>query len=441
MIPKKYPIGARMSLSACGTDRFKAGMLSISAVMPIERERVWLTPLLLSVLRRGTRQYPSLAELNRRLDYLYGTELAIRNFYRGDCQIIGFSVEMLGAGCLPAGEDLIGEILDVVREILFFPLLDENGWLDARYVESEKRHQCDSIRALKNNPRAYAAERCRAILYQNEPCGADPLGNEADVMAVTPEALTRYWRQLTETLSLDCFYVGGDPAEHIADALGNTFGELLGEHAVSRCNTVPHLLAPTESVVRVDESLPFGQSHLLMGLTTGVSVCDPRYAVCAVWNEMLGVSPVSRLFVNVREKLSLCYFCSSQYNAYKGAVVIHCGIDRANRALAEEEILTQLRALAEGDFSETELHSAKKSLVNAYRQLEDSPAAIENFYYGRSLVGMSVSVRDFTKQFTEVTREQVIEFARGVHVNAIYFLGGTLDSEDMEEQEAADDDD
>ena len=93
------------------------------------------------------------------------------------------------------------------------------------------------------------------------------------------------------------------------------------------------------------------------------------------------------------------------------------------------------------DFSETELHSAKKSLVNAYRQLEDSPAAIENFYYGRSLVGMSVSVRDFTKQFTEVTREQVIEFARGVHVNAIYFLGGTLDSEDMEEQEAADDDD
>ncbi len=440
MIPKKYRIGERMSLSVCATDRFKAGMLSISAVLPIDDKRVWLTPLLLSVLRRGTRRYPSLADLNRRLDYLYGTELAIRNIYRGDCQIIGFSVEMLGAGCLPEGEDLIGEILDVVREILFFPLLDKNGLLDARYVESEQRNQCDSIRALKNNPRAYASERCRAILYQNEPCGADPLGTEAEVMAVTPEILTQYWKELLAGLSLDCFYVGGDPAERIVGALESTFGALLGERAVPRCNTVPRMLAPADTPIRVEESLPFGQSHLLLGLCAGVGVCDPRYAVCAVWNEMLGVSPVSRLFANVRERLSLCYFCTSHYNAYKGAVMIHCGIDRANRELAEREILAQLDALAEGDFSDVELDAAKKSLVNAYRQLEDSPAAIENFYYGRSLVGMSVSVREFSKQFATVTREQVIEFARGVKVNTVYFLEGALEGEETEEEGSDDDD-
>ncbi len=441
MIPKKYALGSRMSLSVCATEKFKAGMLSVSAVLPIERERVWLTPLLLSVLRRGTEKYPTLAALNRRLDYLYGTELAIRNIYRGDCQIIGFSVELLGASCLPVGEALLGEVLDVVRQILFFPMLDERGLLSERYVESEKKHQCDSIRAQKNNPRAYASERCRALLYRNEPCGADPMGSEEEIMAVTPETLTAYWRELIANISLDCFYVGADAPDGICAALTETFGTLLGGAATARCNTLPHLLPPAETAERVDESLPVGQSHLLMGLSTGVGVTDANYHVCAVWNEMLGISPISRLFVNLRERLSLCYFCVSHYNAYKGTVMIHCGIDRANREPAEAEIMAQLRALEEGDFTDAELDAAKRSLVNAYRQLEDSPAALENFYYGRSLVGISVPVRAFGAAFAEVTREQIMKFARGVRVNAVYFLSGTLDREgDGDGEEGYDED-
>lgn len=441
MIPKKFDLGPRMTLSVCATEKFKAGMLSISAVLPIERERVWLTPLLLSVLRRGTEKYPTLAALNRRLDYLFGTELAIRNIYRGDCQIIGFSVELLGSACLPAGEDLISDVLDVVRQILFCPALDEAGLLSSRYVESEKQHQCDSIRALKNNPRAYASERCRAVLYRNEPCGADPMGAEEEIMAVTPETLTAYWRELIAGISLDCFYVGADSAEPLCASLRQTFASVLTDTAPARCNTLPHLLPAADEIVRVEESLPVGQSHLLMGLSTGVGVSDPSYHACAVWNEMLGVSPISRLFVNLRERLSLCYFCTSHYNAYKGAVMLHCGIDGANRERAEEEILNQLDALASGSFGDEELDAAKKSLINAYRQLEDSPAALENFYYGRSLVGISTPVRAFGAAFAEVTREQVIEFARGVRVNAVYFLRGTLDENGAEDEEDGFDED
>ena len=441
MIPRKYNLGPRMTLSVCATEKFKAGMLSISAVLPIERERVWLTPLLLSVLRRGTEKYPTLAALNRRLDYLYGTELGIRNIYRGDCQIIGFSIELLGSSCLPMGEELLVNVLDVVRQILFHPMLDEQGLLSARYVESEKQHQCDSIRALKNNPRAYATERCRSILYRNDPCGADPLGAEEEIMAVTPELLTEHWRALIERISLDCFYVGADDAEMLRSALHTTFGSLLGSPATPRCDTAPHLLPPEREPQRVDESLPVGQSHLLMGLSTGVGVTDADYHVCAVWNEMLGVSPVSRLFVHLRERMSLCYFCTSHYNAYKGAVMLHCGIDRADRERAESEILAQLRALETGDFTDAELDAAKKSLVNAYRQLEDSPAALENFYYGRSLVGLSIPVRAFGEAFASVTREQIIAFARGVRVNAIYFLCGTLDREREGDEEDVFDED
>ena len=145
------PIVTRISdgivLRVLKTDRFKAGMLSVSVVLPIDRKKTPLTSLLLSVLRRGTEKYPSLALLNQRLDYLFGTGLSIRNFYRGDCQIIGFSADLLDASYLPAGEDLTEGVVDLIEQILFHPLLDENGLLLEKYVESEKQVQIDAIRA------------------------------------------------------------------------------------------------------------------------------------------------------------------------------------------------------------------------------------------------------------------------------------------------------
>ena len=426
MIPTIHSVTDALTLRVCHTEKFKAGMLSVSAVLPIERDSVYKTTLLLSVLRRGTEKYPSLEKINQRLDYLYGTELSIRNFYRGDAQIIGFSAELLDASYLPTGEDTMGEVLDVMSQILFHPLLDANGLLDARYVESEKQLQCDAIRAQKNNPRAYAADRCRAILYRNDACGAPVLGTEEGILAVTPADLTAHWRHLLSQITLDCFYVGTASPDGIAALLRKH----LAPDLTAKCHTAeqlrPSAVVPTGETVRCDEALEVTQGHLLLGLCTGITVCDPKYYACALYNEMLGTSPVSKLFVNVREKRSLCYHCSSTYNAYKGAMLISCGLARENRERAETEIMAQLRALAEGDFSEEELEAAKRSLSNAYRQITDSPAALESFYFGRALAGVSDSVEHCRQAFLSLTREDVIAVAKSIFVDTVYYLDGTL---------------
>ncbi len=426
MIPTVHSVTDALTLRICHTDKFKAGMLSVSAVLPIKRDSVYKTTLLLSVLRRGTEKYPSLEKINQHLDYLYGTELSIRNFYRGDAQIIGFSAELLDASYLPTGEDTMGEVLDMMSQILFHPLLDANGLLDARYVESEKQLQCDAIRAQKNNPRAYAADRCRAILYRNDACGAPVLGTEAEIMKVTPADLTAHWRHLLSQITLDCFYVGTASPDGIAALLCKQLAPdlIAARHAAAKLR--PSAVVPTGETVRRDESLEVAQGHLLLGLCTGITVCDPSYYACAVYNEMLGTSPVSKLFVNVREKHSLCYHCSSTYNAYKGAMLISCGLARENREPAETEITAQLRALAEGDFSEEELEAAKRSLAGVYRQIADSPAALESFYFGRALAGVADSVEHCRQAFLSVTREDVIAVAKSVCVDTVYYLDGTL---------------
>lgn len=436
MIPQIYKVSDALTLRVCRTEKFKAGMLSLSAVLPIRRERVWLTSLLLSVLRRGTEKYPTLEAINRRLDYLYGTELGIRNFYRGDAQVIGFSAEYPEGAYLPAHQDMTRDVLDVMCQILFHPLLDDDGLLLSRYVESEKQMQCDAIRALKNNPRSYATEHARAVLYENEPCGAAIYGTVEEVEAVTVEALTAHWRELIDGIRLDCFYVGSLTDSYLCDALTDTVLPHLSSHAKGAGLPMPaNIVRTVDSARRVEESLEVGQGQLILGFRTGCALGDDGYYACMVCNELLGASPISKLFVNVREKLSLCYHCSSSYQATKGTMTVHCGLLPINRARAEKAILAQIEALAAGDFDENELIGAKKSLLNAFRQLEDSPAALEGFYFGRAVAGVSDSLENCRARFDAVTRDEVIEAAKRLSLDTVYFLDALLGEEDVDDED------
>ncbi len=426
MIPKMCDVAQGLKLRVFNTDKFKAGMLSLSAALPIHPETAYKTTLLLSVLRRGTEKYPTLAQINRRLDYLYGTELSIRNFYRGDMQVIGFSAELLDDSYLPSAEEsLLDGALDVMCQILFHPCLDDEGCLLEKYVEQEKQLQCDQIRAAKNHPRAYAAERCRELLYRDEPCGTSALGDEEAVMAVTSRELTAHWRALLSKLCFDCAYIGPASEDTVRSALMRSVVPMLAckKKAAPHCPTV---VKHVREMREVEEELEVTQGHLVLGLRCGFSLRDPEFYACAVYNEMLGVSPVSKLFVNVREKKSLCYHCSSAYNVYKGTILISCGLENSNRPLAQQAITEQLEALAKGEFTDEELDAAKRSLEHSYRMLEDSPAAMESYYFGRGLVGVTDSPENSRACFARVTREDVLAVAKGVAVDVIYYLKGTL---------------
>ena len=435
MIPQHCTTKYGHKLLVCQTDRFKAGLLTVSAVQPIPHGEAWKTSLLLSVLRRGCEKYPTLEALNRRLDYLFGTELGIRNFYRGDSQIIGFSADVLNSACLPEREDLLSEATDVMRQILFHPLLDGDGLLLERYVESEKQQQCDHIRALRNNPRGYASAQCRSILFENEPCGESLYGREEDVMAITPKELTAHWRRLTERLCLHGFYVGPEPASRVVTAFENAFGDLPTTPDGGAAHIMSNVVRRAGQMRRREEQLPVGQSQLVMAFRTDATIFEDAYYACSLMNEVLGTSPIAKLFMNLRERMSLCYFCSSQYNAYKGTLTVHCGIDQTNREKAEREILAQIRGLAEGNFSDEELTAAKNSISNAYRQMEDSPAAIENFYFGRTLAGIDQDTATIGRAFAELSREDIMRAARALTLDTVYFLEGTLSGEEDDDVE------
>jgi predicted Zn-dependent peptidase len=199
---------------------------------------------------------------------------------------------------------------------------------------------------------------------------------------------------------------------------------------------IPTTVIPcAEQVRRIDESLEVGQGHLLLGFRTEKSIRDPENYANVVLNELLGASPTSKLFMNVREKLSLCYHCSSSYNARRGTVTVLCALSGVNRQCAEEEILHQVEEIRQGRFTDVELVAAKQSLLNTYRQAEDSPTALESIYFGRALMAICDTLEDSRRQIGAVSREDVIAAARRLSLDTVYFLDGILGEGEDENEE------
>ena len=191
-----------------------------------------------------------------------------------------------------------------------------------------------------------------------------------------------------------------------------------------------------ESVLREEEDLPAAQSHLILWFRAGgVALGCPGQAATAVAAELLGQSPVSLLFMNVREKLGLCYTVSAYYNPIHAALCVFCGLSAQNREVAEREILAQTDNLREGRFTDADLTAAKKSLRGALSRLEDRPSSLENFWFNRSLAGIRETPAEYAARVDAVTREEVVAAARLLSLDTVYFLRGTAPGKEFDDVE------
>ena len=434
MVPKLIRVRQGLCLRACQSEKFKAETVSVSTAFPLERDR-YLTSLLLAVLGRGCQKYPTLAEISRRLDYLWGAELSFRDYTLGDVHVVGLYADLVSADYLPAGgETILREVLELLREILFHPLLDENGLLDAHYVESEKRLQCDAIRAKKNSPRAYALERCNALLFEGTLREQGALGTVEQVEAVTPELLTAHWHRLIDRIDLSCFYLGRKSGEEVAGVIDGVLGDLTAAlpPLAARAYLAP---PPLRAMRRAEDALPVTQGQLVLGLRFAAPLNGRRTFAAAYLHELLGASPVSKLFVNVRERLGLCYSCHALLSRYTATLCVSCGLDEENRDCAEREILAQINALSHGEITDTEWEAARTALFDHTRQMEDSPSAIDRFYFNCAVSGVVCSTEEWQESLDAVTREEVARLAGEMTVDTVFFLHPTRAGEEEEDED------
>ncbi|MBQ3483036.1 MAG: insulinase family protein [Clostridia bacterium] len=428
MTPVRIPIGRHGVLLAIPTDRFKSEYLSLSFSVPLGEHTAQMNTLLPAVMRRGTVHYPDQLTLNRHLDDLYSTAISVRNQRAGDAQMMGLAADFLGARFVGGGDGLLPAVIGTMAELLFSPVL-ESDTLRADYVESEKGHLKDAIRAAINNPRGFALARCRELTCKNEPYALSLSGTEQSADAITAKALTEHHKWLLTQITPTYFYVGNTAPSRVAELLEQAFSVL--DCAPSCVSTVARI--GSSAPIRAESEMPLCQGKLVIGFRTDVTVSHPLAPAMLMLNEIFGASPASKLFLNVRERESLCYQCGTSLDLYKGVIFASTGIKVENRARAEAAILREFEALTRGEISDTELFAARRSLEYSYRQTADNPAVLANYYTGRAQVGNTESLDDWCARIAAVTRAQLAEAAARIAPEAIYFLKGMLTQEDTEE--------
>ena len=166
------------------------------------------------------------------------------------------------------------------------------------------------------------------------------------------------------------------------------------------------------------------QGKLCMGFVTPITNRAPEFPAMQVMNTIFGSGMTSKLFMNVREKLSLCYSIGSSYYGTKGIVTVSAGIDFDKEQLTREEVLRQLDACRRGDITESELKAAKEALLSSLRATNDSPGAIEGFYATAALSGLAFNHEEYMTAVEAVTLEDVVAAAKQLTLHTTYFLKG-----------------
>lgn len=415
-----------IALTAIQTDKFKSASLSVHFLTPLSAETASSNALVPYVLRRGCRRWPTMGEVSARLEELYGGAIEPVVGKKGEAQCLGLVGSFLDDAYALEGEPVLESAAELLTELLLEPVQEQGAFKD-EYVTGERENLIQAIRSQMNDKRRYATLRLTQEMCREEACGVDRLGSEEDAAAITTQSAWAAYEDVLSTAQVELHYCGSAQIDRVKKALdrlveglkGHRGGKLVELDCKVLCNAVQE-----EPRVVVDH-LDVAQGKLTMGFRTGgACVWTDNYPALLVFSALYGGTATSKLFMNVREKLSLCYYASSAVEAIKGIMVVSSGVEFDKMQQAQDEILAQLEAVKAGDFTEEELTSAKQAVINSYQSALDSRSQLENYWLGAAVAGVGESPEELIGRLKQVTAQDVSTLAQAMELDTVYRLMG-----------------
>ena len=410
-------------LRAIHTQKFKSAYLSLTMLLPLEQENAAANALIPSVLRRGTRKNPDMESLSAALDELYGGAIEPLVRKKGETQCVGFLSSFLDDAYTLGGEKILEPAAALLGDLLLDPLT-ENGVFSAEYTESEKNNLLARIAAQVNDKRAFATHRMSQLMCENEAFGVDKLGDAPSVSAITPASLWERYQAVLQTACIEIFYCGSADPDRVEAALKSALAGLPVREDRIRpdCQVIA---SPGREPRFVTDSLNVSQGKLAMGFRTGgVSCLDPEYPALALCNAIFGGTTLSKLFMNVREKLSLAYYASFMLERRKGLIMVSSGIEFEKFEAARDEVLLQLEAVRRGEIEDWEMEGARRTLISGQLAVLDDHGRQEDYWLAQAVAGLDFGAADLVDRLETVTKEEVAAAARRLELDTIYFLKG-----------------
>ena len=395
--------------------RFKTMKVSVNMFVPLSQSTAARHAVLPALVSRATREYPDYTSFNCRLSQLYGASINSGVQKIGDYQVLSLSAAGISNRYAFGGEDMFSQLTSLLFDLMFHPLKDEEGLFPLEGFQQKQRQLLELMDSEYNDKMVYTHRRSEELLFQGRTAGLNCYGSRQELESLDRNSLTAAWEELLQNAKFEIFALGDCvPREEEFRACFAGYGK-------------PHStgILPFEKpdgIRRMVEEQPLSQSKISMAYRADYT--PEEKLLFWLTATVLGGVPSSKLFQNVREKMSLCYYCSAGMHLNSRAMYIESGVETQNLERAEEAIQEQLLALQRGELTQEELLSAKLALKNSLRAVRDSLYQVESWYIGQNFAGSDLSPKQAIDQLMSYTAEQVVEAAGKLYPASVYILKG-----------------
>lgn len=411
---KSQEIARGVTLYHIPADRFKTTGITVNLYRPLSSAEATKNAFLPRVLKCGCEGYDAPHKLNRALENLYGATLTAGINKKGEATALTFRMEYV-AGRYLDDPGIDEKALSLLCDVILRPAL-ENGMFMREYVSLERENLKNIIEGRINDKREYAQWRCYEEMCKGEAYGVSEYGDVAHLESLSDAALYAHYQDILSS-KVDVFVCGEADMDMVSRVIGQRFSGAGTDKYPST-----QILSEVGEVKRVTDEMDVEQGKLSLGFRTGIAPTDERYYALALYNSILGSGAHSKLFNNVREKLSLAYYVFSRLERFKGAMIISSGIEIPSFQAAYDEIMAQMEALGRGEITGAEFTASKNSMKNMIQSLADAPRLLQDYYLGQLMAGTGDDLTDFVQKIEAVTPEQVVEVSKNIRLDTVYFL-------------------
>lgn len=399
--------------------RFNTTLISLNFYMPLKSETISPNALLTYVLSTCSGKFGGFKEMNRHLNFLYGADVAVSAMPVGNTQLIRFVITAINDRYTLNGEKNVSAAADYLLSLLFEPRT-ENGAFFESDLAREKRKMLEDIEAELNEKRNFARKRLREEMFENDPFGVGKLGTKEDLLKITAQSLKTALDEMLKSAFVSVQVVGEELPQNLFCQISEKFSSIKRENITDCKALVPPV--KRETVKEVTDRMDVVQGKLVMGFTSELYGDDEDSLPLMIAVDIFGGGPYSRLFSVVREKMSLCYYCSASSVRSRGFVMVDSGLEAENTEKAKSEILNQLEIVRNGEFSDFEFESSIKSICGSLKSYDDSLSSLDLWYALKIYNSRLLTPEEMCEKVKEITKEEVVKAAKGISLNTVYTL-------------------
>lgn len=412
-----YALDKGVSLALIKNKKFKSNYISVYFIRNLDRDEVTEISLLSNMMSTGCEKYRTIKEISKKLDELYGMTMNIGVTKHGEKSISYFKFLTISDKYLD--KPIFENVIDFVNEIVFKPLVVDDG-INPMMIDIEKDNLADEIKSKINDKKTYAIIKCIEIMCADEPYSINKSGYLEDIDKITPKKLYDTYKQLISTSNILITIEGDYDENYIRKICNKKFS--IKRDSIVEINREKFDITP-KTVKKVNEDFGTNQGKLVIGYRTGVDYKDyKKYYSLLIANSIFGGGPHSKLFNNVREKESICYYASSNLEKNKGIILVSSGIDAQHYDKALELIRKELDDVINGNITEIEIENAKKSIINSLRASYDSISGETEYFLNQFISGTDLNINQVIEYIEQATKDEIVESMAGIAEDTIYFL-------------------